>query len=78
LASSDISASPASPHSVSASSISAATMAGCIRLGVPPPKNTVSTRRGPVSARMWRISATSAVRHAPWSTTRETWELKSQ
>ncbi len=59
-------------------SSTAPTVAGSIRLGVPPPRKTVSAGRGPVRRRMCRASATSAARHAAWSTVRETWLLKSQ
>jgi hypothetical protein len=59
-------------------SITAATVSGGIRLGVPPPKNTVSTVRPGVAAAAARTSATSARRHRSWSTSARTWLLKSQ
>ena len=59
--------------------ISRATVAGAIRLGVPPPKKMVSSRRGPVSARIAAISRVSIAAQAAWSIrSRLTWLLKSQ
>ena len=58
--------------------ITAATVSGSIRLGVPPPKNTVPTVRPGVSAAAAAISAASARRQRAWSTPLRTWLLKSQ
>ena len=78
LASSVISAPSASVQPPAMAPITAATVSGAIRLGVPPPKNTVSTTRPGTSAAVARISATSARRQRSWSTPPRTWLLKSQ
>ena len=61
-----------------AESITAATVAGSISEGVPPPKKIeVSVRPGRSRASCFR-SASKASRHASWSIDERTWLLKSQ
>ena len=56
----------------------AATVAGGISEGVPPPKKMEVTTRPAVMAAKWSISRHRAVRHRAWSTLLRTWLLKSQ
>jgi hypothetical protein len=56
----------------------ASTVSGSITDGVPPPKKTERTRRGPESARICSSSRASARAQRAWSTFATTWELKSQ
>jgi hypothetical protein len=73
-----ISTSPASGQRAATRSITAATVAGAISDGVPPPKNTLVTVRPGASAATASISATSARRQRGSSTVSATWLLKSQ
>ena len=66
------------PPVAGARSITAATVAGAISEGVPPPKKMESSLRPGVSAAKWSSSANSARRHRSWSTSARTWLLKSQ
>jgi hypothetical protein len=78
LASSVISASGSRRNSRPAAAMSAATLSGAIRLGVPPPKKMEVTRLGPSRAASHSSSASSAWRIRAWGRASRTWELKSQ
>jgi hypothetical protein len=78
LASSVISTSSAKPQWRPAASISAATVAGGMSEGVPPPKKIEPSRRPGRTAASQARSASRASRHPAWSTDARTWLLKSQ
>ena len=58
--------------------VTAATVAGSISDGVPPPKKIDPTVRSGVRSAKWSSSRSSAARQRPWSTVSRTCELKSQ
>ena len=68
----------AAPNGAAAASITAATVAGSISDGVPPPKKIEVSRRPGSSRASCARSASSASRHASWSMLARTWLLKSQ
>src|SRR3954453_10454719 len=78
LASRVISTSGGNPQCRSAASINAATVAGGISEGVPPPKKSEVRRRPGVAAASYARSASNASRQLSWSTVSRTCELKSQ
>ncbi len=78
LASSVISTSADGLQWPQAASISAATIAGSISDGVPPPKKTEVSVRPGSSRASWDRSARRASRHSSWSMDERTWLLKSQ
>ena len=63
---------------VSRIQISAATVSGSIRLGVPPPKKIEVSRRRPNRSASLASSRRSAVAKRAWSMRSRTCELKSQ
>ena len=73
LASSVISISGTVSHNVFTAAIRAATVAGSISDGVPPPKKMVSTRRSGLRGRRARNSARRALRQRSWRTPSRTW-----
>jgi len=78
LASRVISISSAGWKALVASSISAATVSGCIRLGVPPPKKMEPSRRRPRRAASQASSRRNAARKRACGMRSRTCELKSQ
>jgi hypothetical protein len=78
LASSVTSMSASASQCLRAAPISAATVAGSISDGVPPPKKIEVNRLPPRSLASWARSASSASRHSTWSMLARTWLLKSQ
>jgi hypothetical protein len=58
--------------------MTAATVAGSIRDGVPPPKKIDVTLRPGSKRASCAKSSSSASRHASWSMPERTWLLKSQ